>query len=195
MRQRRYWRLFRFDFFIGRDESVSKATMNKALKISTIGYEGSKSCDFIATLESLGIKTLIDVRDVPVSRVKGFSKSRLAVALNKAGISYVHLKGLGDPKSGRDAARAGQFVTFRKIYSAHLKTAEAQSDLERAKSIVLSGDACLMCYERDPFNCHRSIVASIICDTLNCRVRHIGVQSNVIQGLRKERTRALSHTS
>jgi hypothetical protein len=47
---------------------------------------------------------LIDVRDVPLSRKPGFSKSALQANLEAHGIAYVHLKGLGDPKPGREAA-------------------------------------------------------------------------------------------
>jgi hypothetical protein len=69
-----------------------------------IGYEGSVLEDFVATLRSAGVETLIDVRDVPLSRKPGFSKSALQANLEAHGIAYVHLKGLGDPKPGREAA-------------------------------------------------------------------------------------------
>ena len=56
------------------------------------------------------------------SRRPGFSKNQLAAGLDERGISYLHLKGLGTPKTGREAARSGQFDLLHKIYSAHLKT-------------------------------------------------------------------------
>jgi uncharacterized protein (DUF488 family) len=51
------------------------------------------------------ITRLIDVRELPISRRKGFAKTALSTALAVAGIEYVHLKGPGDPKDGREAAR------------------------------------------------------------------------------------------
>jgi uncharacterized protein (DUF488 family) len=70
----------------------------------TVGYEGSKPSDLFASLQDNGITLLIDVREVPISRKPGFSKTSLSLGLDVAGIRYLHLKGLGDPKPGRVAA-------------------------------------------------------------------------------------------
>jgi uncharacterized protein (DUF488 family) len=61
------------------------------------------------------VRLLIDVRELPTSRRKGFAKSALSSALAAADIGYLHLKGLGDPKPGRDAARAGDYAGFLKV--------------------------------------------------------------------------------
>ena len=63
----------------------------------TVGYEGSKPSDLFASLQDNGVTLLIDVRDVPISRKPGFSKTSLSQGLDVAGIRYLHLKGLGDP--------------------------------------------------------------------------------------------------
>ena len=99
--------------------------------LHTIGYEGSSIDEFLATLGAVGIDLLIDVRDVPISRKKGFSKSALASHLAHHRIEYLHLKGLGDPKPGRVAAREGRFHDFRRIFGVHLRTASAQADMVR----------------------------------------------------------------
>ena len=52
--------------------------------ILTIGYEGAVIDDFIATLELVEVEVLIDIRDIPVSRKRGFSKNALADALSSA---------------------------------------------------------------------------------------------------------------
>ena len=83
--------------------------------LATIGYEGSSLEDFVATLLAANINTLVDVREVPVSRRKGFSKNALREVLEDAGLTYVHLIGLGDPKEGRDAAREGRSDDFLKL--------------------------------------------------------------------------------
>jgi D-serine deaminase-like pyridoxal phosphate-dependent protein len=54
----------------------------------------------------------------PVSRKKGFSKTRLAAHLTEAGIGYRHLRGRGTPQRGRDAARAGDVESFERIFLA-----------------------------------------------------------------------------
>lgn len=130
--------------------------------IATIGYEGASLGAFIAALQAARIDTLIDVREVALSRKKGFSKTQLAETLDAHGIRYVHLRGLGDPKDGRDAARAGDYARFRKVFGAHMRTARAQEELAMAASIVGAARACLMCYEADDTHCHRRIVAAAL---------------------------------
>jgi uncharacterized protein (DUF488 family) len=128
-------------------------------KLFTIGYERCKPTDFFATLRASGVTLLIDVRDVPISRKPGFSKTALADGLASKGIAYLHLKGLGDPKPGRIAAREGRFSDFRKIFGAHLLTTAAQQALADAVKAASKSIACLLCFEQDHVNCHRCIVA------------------------------------
>jgi uncharacterized protein (DUF488 family) len=147
--------------------------------LHTIGYEGADIRDFVATLKASGIDKLLDVRDVTTSRRPGFSKNQLAAALASEGIDYAHLKGLGDPKPGRLAARAGDIPGFRRIYAAHLATDVAQADLLAASREAVSGKACLMCYEREPTDCHRSIVADKISIGTGVAVSHLGVRDGI----------------
>jgi uncharacterized protein (DUF488 family) len=114
-------------------------------------------------LEQAGVKLLVDVRAVASSRRPGFSKSQLAAGLDERGISYVHLRGLGTPKEGRLAARAGQYETLQKIYAKHLKTPQAREELDELSALVKkSGPVCILCYERDHLHCHRRWIAEII---------------------------------
>ncbi|MDK9720447.1 MAG: DUF488 domain-containing protein [Rhodospirillales bacterium] len=148
-------------------------------EVSTIGYEGASLEDFIATLLLANIQTLIDVRELPISRRPGFAKVALSRALEKVGINYVHLKGLGDPKEGREAARSNNYEKFFRIFSKHLRTPAAKCDLGEAARIMARGGACLMCYERDPDACHRKLVAQEICDTIPAQIRHLGVKNGL----------------
>ncbi len=75
--------------------------------VYTIGYEGTDIDRFVATLKAVGVRRLADVRALALSRKKGFSKRSLAARLKAEGIDHIHLVGLGDPKTGREAARAG----------------------------------------------------------------------------------------
>jgi uncharacterized protein (DUF488 family) len=144
--------------------------------LSTIGYEGASLDDFIATLLAANISRLIDVRELPISRRKGFAKTSLATALGAAGIEYVHLKGLGDPKPGREAARRKDYTTFHRIFSTHMRTQTAKKDLKIAAEITKGGGVCLMCFERDPHTCHRTLVAAAVCDSMPVAIRHLGVK-------------------
>lgn len=144
-------------------------------ELFTIGYQRARAADFVAAMKAAGVTTLIDVREVPWSRRREYAKKALAETLNAAGIAYVHLKGLGTPKSGRAAAKAGDRAGFEAIFAAHTKTPEFQSDLAKAAVIARAGGTCLMCYERDPNNCHRQIVAGLMQDKDGFEVRHITV--------------------
>jgi uncharacterized protein (DUF488 family) len=63
--------------------------------------------ELIDELTELGVRVLVDVRLNPLSHKPGLSKRRLAEAVEAAGMSYLHLRELGNPKDNRDAFRAG----------------------------------------------------------------------------------------
>ena len=137
--------------------------MAKAKKLFTIGYEQTPPRAVLDELEQAGVKLLVDVRAVASSRRPGFSKSQLAAGLDERGIAYLHLRGLGTPKEGREAARSGQFDALHRIYARHLKTPQAREELDELSSLVLkSGPVCILCYERDHLHCHRQWIAEII---------------------------------
>jgi uncharacterized protein (DUF488 family) len=144
--------------------------------LHTIGYEGSSIGDLLATLEAAGIDRLIDVRDVPLSRKPGFSKSALASWLATCDIDYLHLKGLGDPKPGRIAVREGRYDDFRRIFSSHLRSETAQVDMRRGVEAATSRLACLLCFERDHTYCHRCFVANEMAQRGCFRLVHLRVQ-------------------
>lgn len=141
--------------------------------IATIGYETAPQAAVIERLAGAGIELLIDVRAVASSRRAGFSKSLLAGGLAETGIDYLHLRDLGTPKSGRQAARAGRIGEMRKIFSEHMTTAAALGALERAIEESLGRRACLLCYEADPACCHRTIVAERIADRTGATIIHL----------------------
>ena len=137
--------------------------MANAKKLFTIGYEQTRSKAVLDELESAGVKLLVDVRAVTSSRRPGFSKNQLAAGLDARGIAYVHLKGLGTPKEGRLAARSGKYDELHRIFSKHLKTAQAKEEIDELSALVKkAGPVCLLCYERNHEHCHRRWIAEII---------------------------------
>jgi len=138
--------------------------------LATIGYEAATQDVVIGKLKAAGVKVLIDVRAVAASRRAGFSKTVLANSLNAEGIAYVHLRQLGTPKPGRDAARHGRIAEMTEIYTAHLGEPGAQKELAQAIAIARDEPAALLCYEADAAGCHRRIVADLIRDELGCAV-------------------------
>ncbi|MBP7648880.1 MAG: DUF488 domain-containing protein [Phenylobacterium sp.] len=144
--------------------------------LSTIGYEGARPDDFIQTLQSVGIDLVIDIRDRAQSRRPGFSKSSLGQILTEGGIRYIHYKELGDPKEGRDAARAKDFEKFRRVFAGVLETEAAKAALKRIAEASAIESVCLLCYERDQTHCHRALVASKIEAMTGRKTRHLGVR-------------------
>lgn len=128
------------------------------MTIFTIGYEGVTMDEFIAALHKAGVERVIDVRALPLSRRPGFSKSTLAASLQAAGIDYVHLKALGTPKRGRDAAKKGDVATLREVYDDQLALPEAQAAAAQMRALAAEKPSALLCYERDPCHCHRTLL-------------------------------------
>lgn len=128
------------------------------MRIITIGYEGATVGEFLAALQSARVERVIDVRAVPKSRRPGFSKTPLRNALAEAGIEYVHLRALGTPADGRAAARAGRQSELERIYDAQLALPEAIVAAEEMKALAAERPSALLCYERDPGGCHRTLL-------------------------------------
>ena len=141
--------------------------------LATIGYESETQAQVIERLKQAGVEVLIDVRAVAASRRAGFSKTLLAASLKDAGIDYVHLRQLGTPKAGREAARKGRIAEMRTIFEDHLAEPGAQVELGVATRIAGERRAALLCYEADPEGCHRTIVAHRICEALGCRIDNL----------------------
>ncbi len=139
----------------------------------TIGYQGCTLDEVLAELRQERVSLLIDVRAVPLSRKPGFSKRQLAAGLDEQGIAYVHLQGLGTPKPGRDAVRAGHPERMEPIFREHMRSDRAQAELAQAKELVRKRRACLLCFEQDPMTCHRRFVAEMISADTGQSVVHL----------------------
>ena len=127
-------------------------------QIFTIGYEQATQAQVIGALKAAGVKLVIDVRAVAASRRAGFSKSVLAASLKDEGLDYLHLKALGTPKAGREAARAGRTAEMHRIFEDHLAEPEAAVALQDAAELAEARPSALLCYEADPACCHRRIL-------------------------------------
>jgi uncharacterized protein (DUF488 family) len=143
------------------------------MKLATIGYEAATLPQVIDTLKRAGVEVLIDVRAVAASRRPGFSKTMLAASLAEAGVDYLHLRQLGTPKAGREAARAGRTGEMHAIYEAHLAEPAAQLELARAVEVAADRRAALLCLEADHRKCHRLIVAERMAELAPFEIEHL----------------------
>jgi uncharacterized protein (DUF488 family) len=145
----------------------------RRLQILTIGYEGATLADFLATLKAARVQVLLDIRELPNSRRKGFSKHALSAALSDAGIEYVHERALGSPREIRyrlreDGDRERFFSDFRKYLA-------TQRTLLDTLARTTTGTVALLCYERNHAECHRSVVAEALARRAHSTVRHLTV--------------------
>lgn len=141
----------------------------------TIGYEGTEIGNFVATLVTAGVSLVVDIRDVAHSRKRGFSKRSLEQHLADAGLGYVHVRALGDPKPGREAAKSGDYDRFRQIFTSHLRTEGAKAALRETGDLLRNDTTCLLCFEHDHSVCHRAIVAERLAAATGTRVYHLQV--------------------
>jgi uncharacterized protein (DUF488 family) len=124
----------------------------------TIGYQGRSLKDLLAALAAYGVERVIDVRQLPLSRKEGFSKTPLGEALRAVGIAYESLPALGPPREMRRAFKgAGDWPAYAAAFEAYLDT--QQEALGWVTEMALCERTCLMCFERNSAECHRSIVA------------------------------------
>ncbi len=129
------------------------------MKLFTIGYEKRDTDEFFEALSKNRIAVLADIRAVPYSRRKEFSKKQLAAKLAEARIEYIHLVDLGGPKELRDKVRADDdydyfFDKYREYLEEQAEALKTLLDLATQKTV------CLLCYERDVNRCHRRAVAA-----------------------------------
>lgn len=130
-----------------------------ARRLSTIGYEGKTVDEFLAELAEGQVELVIDVRAVAASRRPGFSKTAMAAALKERGICYLHLRALGTPKAGREAARKGRIAEMHAIFETQLETPEAELAMVQADEAARECHAALLCFEAEAGCCHRAVVA------------------------------------
>lgn len=140
----------------------------------TIGYEQHKTPDsLVMALKSAGIERLLDVRELPISRRRGFAKTALREALESAGINYEHERALGNPKPYRDLYRSGRQPEGERGYLAHIRNGSSWAVDQLAETL---GDqkTCLLCFERDHRECHRSLIVRELHERgANVFVRHL----------------------
>jgi uncharacterized protein (DUF488 family) len=159
-----------------------------ATTLFTIGYEGLSLPRFMHLLIAYGIEVLVDVRDYPLSRKKGFSKKPLQVAMTSADKEYVHAKGLGCPPYIRhDYRDDGNWTRYTQRYMAFLKNQVLA--LDELNSLSMEKRCALLCFEADAQRCHRSLVACELKQQWNSSLSIIHISNcNIARSSQTRRT-------
>jgi uncharacterized protein (DUF488 family) len=140
--------------------------------VMTIGYQDRTVDDVVAMLRSAEVKVLVDVRLTPLSRKAGLSKNALAARLHDAGIDYVHLPQVGNPRANRDAFRRHEKAAVAR-YREELRTPEGQAALGELFRLATQNRVALMCFEANAAECHRSMVADALGEIGPVRTIHL----------------------
>lgn len=142
------------------------------MTIYTIGYEGLGIDEFISLLKAYDIETVVDIRELPLSRKPGFSKTALSNTLQLTGLEYIHVAALGCPKPVRDQYREdGNWQLYTKGFTKYLST--QASAVESLSTLASTSSCALLCYEADFNFCHRSMVADAVYKFSGMGVVHI----------------------
>lgn len=132
--------------------------MTSPAHLYTFGYEGLDIAAFIERLQSAGIRSVVDVRELPLSRKRGFSKTAFSEALAAAGIAYFHAPALGCPRDVREQYKLDQsWSRYTAGFMKHL--GQRQAAVAELAKLAKSTSACLVCFEADFNFCHRTYVA------------------------------------
>lgn len=117
-------------------------------KLFTIGYEGRELDELLAILRAHDVDRLLDVRQLPLSRRRGFSKTPLGDALRAVGIEYLHVRAAGNPfrKEGEPGIAK---------YREYLPAAAVAEVADAARG----HRTALLCFCGDVDHCHRRVLA------------------------------------
>ena len=127
----------------------------------TTGYQGETINQFVVKLLDNNIQTIIDVRQTPLSRKPGFSKSALVKKLHEYGIRYLHYRELGAPKKLRVYLYStSDYTSFFDRYKVH--ASEYSDSIYDLVDLTRETNACVLCFEKDHKYCHRKVLADIL---------------------------------
>ena len=144
-------------------------------KLYSIGYSGYEIDAFVDKLLAHEIECLIDVREIPISRKKGFAKNALLTRLNDEGIEYEHYKSLGSPKVLRHRVREDRdYAKFFTGVTKHLRNPAGLDSVRDAITTSRQLRSCLMCFCPDWEKCHRSCVVDAILKKSFFSFEHLG---------------------
>jgi uncharacterized protein (DUF488 family) len=139
-------------------DPADTAVASNAIWVGSVGYENYRDVEvFAQMLANAGVERLVDVRELPISRRRGFAKTALSSALADAGVEYLHLRAMGNPKAFRDLYKSGNVEAGREAYERFLRS-ERQAELRLLDALLREKPSALMCVEHDEDICHRQVI-------------------------------------
>lgn len=138
--------------------------MKKTASVFTIGHSTRTIEEFIEILKAYQIEEVVDIRTVPRSRrVPQFNHDTLPERLEKEGIGYIHMKGLGGLRHPAvDSPNTGWRNASFRGFADYMQTEEFEKNIEELLKTSKGKRVALMCAEALPWRCHRSLVADAL---------------------------------
>ena len=147
------------------------------MELFTIGHSNLSIEAFVLLLQQHGITAVADVRSHPFSRyLPHFNKSEITASLSRAGIQYVFLgKELGARPEDLSCYDTSGTALYDRIAATPLFSQGIQRLLKNAANYKIS----LMCAEKDPITCHRTILVCHKVREFNLEINHILSDGNL----------------
>lgn len=159
----------RFDLGVFAGE---EGTLAELIVVHTIGYQGRSRDGLLTALRSADIDILIDIRSKATSRKPGFSKKVLQLALEAHGIQYHHAPELGMPLDLLALRpQLSDNTSILEIYRTQMPT--RHDAIDHLCQEAASRRICLLCFESDVSQCHRSVVADHLREERHLTIRHL----------------------
>ncbi len=127
----------------------------------SVGYEGRDADELITHLRQLDVSVVVDVRLNAISRKRGLSKTALREGLGRAGIDYVHLRALGNPRENREGFRSGSLAARRR-YLRTLTSTDGRAALDDLAALSADRVVAVLCFEAEHDTCHRACVIEAV---------------------------------
>jgi uncharacterized protein (DUF488 family) len=147
--------------------------------IYTVGHSNHTLEYFINLLKQIGISAIADVRSSPYSRfTPHFNKKELESSLKQKNISYVFL---GNELGARVKDKSC-YIDGRADYDLIAKTPLFQSGINRVIEGSKKYKIALMCAEKEPLDCHRTVLVAKQLKDKNINICHILADGKIEEG-------------
>ncbi|MBD1814520.1 DUF488 domain-containing protein [Microcoleus vaginatus DQ-U2] len=141
------------------------------MELFTIGHSNLSIEAFVLLLQQHGITAVADVRSHPFSRyLPHFNKSDITASLSSAGIQYVFL---GKELGARPEDLSCYDTSGKALYDRIAATPLFSQGIQRLLKGASNYKICLMCAEKDPITCHRTILVCHKLREFNLEINHI----------------------
>ena len=132
--------------------------------IFTIGHSTRTVEEFVDIMKAFRIELVVDVRTVPRSRhTPQFNYDSLPVSLKKAGIEYIHMKGLGGLRHpAKDSRNMGWRNSSFRGFADYMQETEFRENIDALIELAKGKRVAVMCAEAVPWRCHRSLIADAL---------------------------------